>query len=125
MDPKVKRSRGISILEVLVALIILAIVLPGLAGMVISSRKAQNANIHMDQAHAYGQLIMDSLSLSPTWVLEASSTTQTTIAGKTYTAQVHVDTTAGLAKIQVSWSQAGQAHSVQMTEAISSTGLYR
>ncbi|MEN9355032.1 MAG: hypothetical protein RL318_2357 [Fibrobacterota bacterium] len=125
METQMKPRLGISILEVLVALIILAVVLPGLAGMVVSSRKAQNANIHMDQAYAYGLLLMDSLSLSPTWALEPNSTTSNTIAGKTYNAAIKVDVAAGLANIRISWSQGGLIHSIAMTEALSSTGAYR
>lgn len=129
MEPQVNPRKGMSILEVLVALIILAIVLPGLAGMVISSRKAQNANIHMDQAYAYGQLLMDSLALTPGFSLwlqntDSTKTSSTTIAGMTYNSTIAMRST-GIATIQIAWNQGGTTHSIQLKEALSSTGLYR
>jgi len=129
MEPQVNPRKGMSILEVLVALIILAIVLPGLAGMVISSRKAQNSNIHMDQAYAYGQLLMDSLTLTPGFSLwkpntDSTKTSSTTIAGMTYNSTIVMKST-GIATIQIAWTQGGAAHSIQLKEVLSNTGLYR
>ncbi len=128
MDPQMRARSGMSILEVLVALIILAIILPGLAGMIISSRKAQTANIHMDQAYAYGQLLMDSLALTPNWAhwtgSQSSKSASTTIAGKTYTGTI-TPLPSGSALIRVDWVQGNTPHSIQLREVLSSSGLYR
>lgn len=55
-------KRGYSILEVLVAVSLLAIVLPGLVKWVTSSRQAQIGSFRQEQAAALAQRIVDSLT---------------------------------------------------------------
>ena len=67
MDPAVNARgvRGYTLVEVLVAVVILGLVLPGLTYMVIGSRKSQVSSYRMEQGAAYGQLVIDSLSILP------------------------------------------------------------
>lgn len=54
-------KKGYTILEVLVAVILLAIVLPGLIRWVTSSRHAQVGSYRSEQATEYAQYVLDSL----------------------------------------------------------------
>jgi prepilin-type N-terminal cleavage/methylation domain-containing protein len=111
---------GYTILEVLIAVIILAIVLPGLATMVISSRTAQTATLRSEQAAAFGQLITDSLQLVPSVAYQDSAVTRS-IGGTNYTARWRrLASTGSNAKYTaawtlsdtVSWNQGKLRHSV-------------
>lgn len=121
------RTRGYTLVEVLIAMVILGLVLPGLATMVISSRKALTSNFRMDQAYSYGQLVMDSVLIIPNDQV-SETTRSTTIAGTTYAADLTKTSAAdGSARLKlvVSWSQAGKAHSVTLHEVLRSDGLFR
>lgn len=120
-------SSGYTLVEVLIAMVILGLVLPGLATMLVSSRKAITSNYRMDQAFSYGQLVMDSVSIIPEF--RVSETTRTAvIAGTTYTATL--DTTkpgdgSTRLKLVVGWTQAGKTHSVTLHEVLRQDGLFR
>lgn len=121
------RAPGYTLVEVLIAMVILGLVLPGLATMLVSSRKAITSNYRMDQAYSYGQLVMDSVTVIPSSKVASSSST-TVIAGTTYTAALASSTNAdGSARLDlvVSWPQAGKTHSVRLTEVLRTQGLYR
>lgn len=120
MDQEVTRPKGLTILEVLVALIILAIVLPGLANMVITSRKAQVVNYQMEQAFAFAQHMMDSVSLIPNDVLRVTDGTRrpprsSTLNGTTYSA-VTVIGGVNTITIKVSWTHAGKTDTISLVE---------
>jgi len=115
-----KEQTGYTILEVLIAVIILAIVLPGLATMVISSRTAQTATLRSEQAAAFGQLITDSLQLVPSVAYQDSAVTSN-IGGVNYTARWRrvasvgsnaTFTSAWTLSDTVSWNQGNIRHSV-------------
>lgn len=115
-----RRVPGYTILEVLIAVVILAIVLPGLATMVITSRKAQTATYRSEQAAAFGQLVTDSLQLVPS-VAYLDSNAQRQIGGTLYTAKWVRRASAGSNAKQtaswtlsdtVSWNQGGRTYSV-------------
>lgn len=84
MGEAVKRQRGYTIIEVLVAVIILALVLPGLATMVITSRKTQVGSERHESAAAFGQATMDSLLLLPKGKIPETGTKTQKINGTTY-----------------------------------------
>jgi len=109
---------GYTIIEVLVAVILLAIALPGLVVMLTGSRKTQVASLRMDQAMSYGQLIVDSLSLLPATARASGAQLDTTKLGSTlYIASWRIPAIAGGAysfPVSVSWQQGSLQHSVQI-----------
>lgn len=108
-------------------MVILGLVLPGLATMIISSRKALTSNFRMDQAYSYGQLIMDSVLIIPNYRV-VETTQSSSIAGTTYSALLDKVTAAdgsSRLKLVVSWNQAGKTHSVTLHEVLRSDGLFR
>lgn len=116
-----------TLVEVLVAMVILGLVLPGLATMLVSSRKAITTNFRMDQAYSYGQLVLDSVGILPSYKVSAG-TVSNTIAGITYNAALSKSTAAdGSTRVvlAVSWLQAGKTHTVYLREVQRRDGLYR
>jgi prepilin-type N-terminal cleavage/methylation domain-containing protein len=112
--------RGYTLVESMVAMVILGLVLPGLTYMVVSSRKAQVASFRMDQAYAYGQVVYDSISQLPASLITDGST-QASLGGTVYTATLAKDQSASVPRmaVQVSWKQAGLLHSVRLTGVMS------
>ena len=108
------KRAGYSIIEVLVAVIILAIVLPGLAGMVIASRKTQVTSLRMENSVAYGQAVMDELRFLPSERIAETGTKTTTIDNQTYKASWICELNPKGGKnlqITTTWSVGGKNHS--------------
>lgn len=107
-----RRKSAYTLIEVLVAVVILSIILPGLSYMVIGSRKAQISSYRMEQAAAYGQLVIDSLSILPPGARNATTRTATaTIGGVNYTSTWFY-TSQGIASLvtdTVKWAKGGKA----------------
>lgn len=108
---KASVRKGYTLVEVMVAVVILTIALPGLAMMVISGRKAQIASLRMDQAAGIGQVILDSLQLQP-GAFATDGTRDVVVAGITYQATIRILDLGGsrVAHIGIGWSQGGDAH---------------
>ncbi|MBK8801029.1 MAG: prepilin-type N-terminal cleavage/methylation domain-containing protein [Fibrobacteres bacterium] len=110
-----RHRAGYTLIEVLVAVVILSLVLPGLTYMVVGSRKAQISSYRMEQAAAYGQLVIDSLSILPAGARSATNrTASTTIGGVGYTAS-WTYTAQGNARLvtdTVKWSKGGKTEYV-------------
>lgn len=121
MTPR-RRRGGYTLIEVLVAAVILLIALPGLVVMLTGSRKTQVASLRMEQAMSYGQLIIDELALLPVSARAAGPQTAQTRYGSTlYTATWTLPAAAGGAysfPVQVSWMQANKQHSVRVQAVI-------
>jgi type II secretory pathway pseudopilin PulG len=106
--------------EVLVALALLSLAIPMVAGFSTTSKKAQVATNEMENATASAQAVIDSLSLLPACVIAAGNPKATTIQGpfRTYSASwtyTPRGSHSGLLAVTVSWSQAGAVHTVQVS----------
>lgn len=111
---------GISVVEVLVAIVILSLAIPMVAGFSTTSKKVQVAANEMENATAAAQSIIDSLSLYPAFMLESGTPKARKIQGPTrlYDASwtyTPVGPHSGVAKVTVAWDQAGKAHSISVT----------
>lgn len=122
MDRKLRNPfrKGVSVVEVLVAIVILSLAIPMVAGFSTTSKKVQVAANEMENATAAAQSIMDSLSLFPAFMLESGTPKARQIQGPTriYNASwtyTPVGAHSGIAKITVGWDQAGKAHSISLT----------
>ena len=123
-----KTRYGYTLIEVLIAVIILAIVLPSLTVAVIGARKTQVTSLRFENAAAYAQRVYDSLSLLPPSVFPATTvatgTTSDTLGGQTYTAQwtrTPLLDAAGSAKggatlkVEIGWNVGGRQHASILT----------
>ena len=119
-----RQNRGFSLLEVLIAMGILSIVLPGLVAMFMGSKSAQVGSFASEQASQLAEGKLDSLRwLGRTMLLPANawSTNQVTkVNGKEAAWRWKFDTTAGIAgrtgvvTVEVSWKQANTPHAITL-----------
>lgn len=115
-------SRGFSLLEVLVAMGILAVVLPGLVAMFMGSKSAQVGSYSMEQATQFAEGKIDSLRwLGRSMLVPVGSwcaNQGATLNGKPANWRWKFDTVAGVARragvvtVEVSWMQGKTAHSI-------------
>lgn len=121
------RTRGFSLLEVLIAMIILAIVLPGLVAMFMGSKSSQVGSYASEQASQFAEGKIDSLRAMGRTLLKPVgtwSTPDTTyISGKPSTWRWKYDTTAvpgqaGLVSVEVLWTQGKTGHSIQLQGSV-------
>jgi Tfp pilus assembly protein PilV len=125
MERTMKQSsrNGISIVEVLMALVLLGMAVPMVAGFSTTSKKIQVASNEIENATAAAQSVIDSLSLLPAAIIQAGSPKSASIEGtfRTYQATwtyAPVGSHAGVVKVTVGWTQAGKAHSIQVASEV-------
>jgi prepilin-type N-terminal cleavage/methylation domain-containing protein len=111
-----KTRSGYTLVEVLVAVVILGIALPGLSYMVLGSRKAQVSSYRMEQAAAFGQVVIDSLSVLPDARRDSTTnmTESNSIGGILYTANWTYTRQGTARKVAttVAWNHGGRTESV-------------
>lgn len=115
------RTRGYTLLEALIALVLLAIVLPAIGYMLVGSRKGSLANYNAEQAASIAQLVVDSLGMIPLTHLSAITGTYTTqIARETFTVDWQIDTSrqVGIVTATVNWVQGAKDHSLSLKGVI-------
>lgn len=115
------RSRGYTIIEALMAILILAIVIPGLTAMVVSSRQSQVTTLRFENAAAFALQVVDSLERLPPSRIPANGSATTTVGGKEYEASwLRTDDALGGAKLLVTvrWTVGGKTHSASFKGAL-------
>lgn len=119
-----RTRRGYTIIEVLVAVALLTIALPGLVSLVVGGRKAQVASLHTDQAVGVGQQVLDSIQLQPA-TLAVSGLTRRIVGGTDYDVRVIVNRltnpprdSSRLVAVRVGWRQGASTRSVVISGVV-------
>lgn len=115
-DPKMeKRSRAYTLIEVLIAMVILVALYPALSTLVTGSRKAQVSGYRMEQASAFGRMVIDSLAIIPRNAWITGSSVQS-IAGVNYTASwtKPPGDPPWVFPVSVTWIQGSKVHQIQL-----------
>jgi prepilin-type N-terminal cleavage/methylation domain-containing protein len=82
MTLKLTRSKGFSLIEVMIALVILAVALLALAGLMITTTKNTSFGGHMTEAATFAQDKLEQLRASPwTGIINGADTVTTAIPG--------------------------------------------
>jgi prepilin-type N-terminal cleavage/methylation domain-containing protein len=110
-----RRSRAYTLIEVLIAMVILVALYPALSTLVTGSRKAQVSGYRMEQASAFGRIVIDSLTIIPRNAWTTGSSVQT-IAGVSYTASwtKPPGDPPWLFPVSVTWVQGAKVHQIQL-----------
>lgn len=124
MPHRGRRTRGYTIIEVMVAVAILAIALPGLVAMIMGGRKTQVASLRMDQGFGVGQMILDSIQLQPAR-LAKDSTVNRVVGGTNFAITVTMSRlttpavdSSRLATVRVVWKQGSTDHQVLVSGVV-------
>lgn len=112
-----RRRLGVSMVEVLVALAILSLSIPMIIGFSTTSKKVQVAANELENATAAAQAVIDSLALTPAFMIEQGSPKAKVIQGpiRLYNASwtfARIGNNGGIVQVTVAWNQAGAAHSI-------------
>lgn len=108
-----RKMAGYTIVEVLMAVIILAIAIPGLSVFVLGSRKAQISSVRFENATAFGQKVYDDMMLLPPAKVAGTGSVTTTIDGQSYTAswtKTAIAAGGNIVNITVRWNVGGKSH---------------
>lgn len=123
-----KNSRGFSLIEVLIALVILSVSLLGLAGLMVTTTKNNSFGSHMTEAATFAQDKLEELRVTPqVLIINSSDVVQNPITGfpynRTWTisslpnpAPPPTDLQKGIT-ITVSWN--GGSNSIRLSSLIS------
>jgi prepilin-type N-terminal cleavage/methylation domain-containing protein len=120
--------RGFSMMEVLIAMILLTLVVPGLVAMFLGSKRSQVGSYAMEQASQFAEGKIDSLRWMGRSFLKPVGTWSTPEAtygsGKMATWRWKFDTTAGvpgragIVSVEVAWMQGRTPHSIALQGAV-------
>lgn len=109
------KPRGYTLIEVLIALVILVAIYPAISTLVTGSRKAQVSGFRMEQATSFAQKTIDSLALIPSGAWNTGSSTNT-IGGTAYTANWTRPSGGSpwMFPVVVTWTQGSLQHTISL-----------
>lgn len=116
-----KDAGGYTVIEVLIAVIILAIVLPGLAAMVVSSRQSQVTTLRFENGVACAQQVLDSLQRLPPSRVPATGKDTVRIDSRSYVVSWRRtgDPSGGATlEVSASWTVGQKEHSTLLRGAL-------
>ena len=116
-----KKSKGFSLIEVLIALVILAIALLALAGLMVQSTNSNSWGSHLTEASTFAQDKLEELRMT-TWAnLNSDTDVRTGATGTNYTRTWTVTTNATgnlrTVSINISWTDKTN-HTITILSAI-------
>ena len=116
-----KKSKGFSLIEVLIALVILAVALLALAGLMVQSTSSNSWGSHLTEASTFAQDKLEELRMT-TWPhLTSDSDSRTGSTGTTYTRTWTIATNAAgnlrTVNISISWTD-NTNHTITILSAI-------
>ncbi|OGQ07963.1 MAG: hypothetical protein A2026_22505 [Deltaproteobacteria bacterium RBG_19FT_COMBO_46_12] len=82
MNDSIKSTRGFSLIEILIAIVILSISLLGLAALMVTTTQNNSFGAHMSEATTFAQDMLERLRVSP-WEKVVSGKDPLPIAGST------------------------------------------
>jgi type IV pilus assembly protein PilV len=116
-----KRSNGFSLIEVIIALFILAVALLALAGLMVSTTKNTSFGGHMTEASTFAQDKVEELKVSPWGSVVSGADTRTGSTGINYsriwTVRDNANSTQRWATITVNWNDR-TSHSISFLSVI-------
>jgi len=118
-----KKSKGFSLIEVLIALVILSISLLALAGLMVYTTKSNSWGGHMTEATTFAQDTLERLRVIP-WANLVTGAEPATIGAtgitytRTYTVAPNADDSLRTITVTVTWND-GIDHSISFVSAIS------
>ena len=118
------RSKGFSLIEVIIALFILAITLLALAGLMVSTTKNNSFGGHMTEAATFGQDKLEQLRAAPWASIVAGADTITGATGISYgrswTVANNPDGDQAWVTITINWADptAKTAHSISLRAVV-------
>lgn len=114
---------GLSIIEVLVALLLLSLAIPGMIKLSEGSTSVQIASLRMENATSIAQSVLDSVSLIPCSLhaTGVSTVRSDSLGGILYESTWWYTPEAkgrGRVDVEVRWSQGAKNHSIRLTGGV-------
>jgi len=119
------RSKGFSLIEVIIALFILAVALLALAGLMVSTTRNTSYGGHMTEAATFAQDVLEKLRGAPWATIVNGSDTRTGSTGINYarnwTVTPNTDGTQRWVSVTVNWTDvtSNTNHSIRLMSVIS------
>jgi type IV pilus assembly protein PilV len=122
--PAVKREDGFTLIEIMIALVVLSIGLVALAGLQISAMRGNTLSKRMTTAVSIANARVEQIKNMPYANIQSESSTQVTESNMTFTRQVTVNNDSPVANtktvnVTVTWKNGSKSYMVPISTVIS------